>query len=662
MRAGKLFLVVIISFVMAMPLFGCSQDLAQNSGAHFFETDYQGWAWEKNTPQPSESGSQESENWTIMIYMIGSDLESKGGEATANLESILSVALPESVRIILYTGGTISWQNDLIDPSNNQIWSVKEGSLVLLENLKSKNMGESGTLIEFIDYAQTNYPADKKALLFWDHGAGSIHGFGADELFEYDGLWLSELSQALGESFDGHAFELIGFDACLMASIETASVLEPYAKYMVASEEVEPGGGWGYEYFFGQLAENPGMSGRELGIAITDGYYNKYAGTTTEDIITCSVIDLSKIPALEEMLGTFSASLSGSIVQRESMSMLAKVRQNVESYGEEPGTVSFDMIDLYGFISLQKGADQMLLQSLLDAIRGTVVYEVSGAQRLYSYGLSIYFPFAAKEYFDYSFGIYNDIDFCPKYKEFAFDFASRLTDQSYLNAVPEYPDTLIEESMELNDPEEDYSEIGSYYVKLTDEEMEYMSYVYCVLGIYLDDGTLIDLGYDSDLTIDYSDNTIHDNFGGWWTGLNDQPVAVYVMGETDEYVIYNIPVLYNGEKAVVKGAWIWDSTYEEGGYFTYNGIFYSTNEYSIPNTKLSIDLQIGDAITPIYTTLYSQDGFDGYYEGNTFYVDENGLYLGLISLPNGFYQYGFMFIDCYGNTHYSDFIDLELYE
>ena len=79
----------------------------------------------------------------------------------------------------------------------------------------------------------------------------------------------------------------------------------------------------------------------------------------------------------------------------------------------------------------------------------------------------------------------------------------------------------------------DLSEVGSYYVHLTDAQMEYLSYVYCTLGLYLDDGTVVDLGYDSDLSIDYTDSTIHDNFRGYWTGLNGQFVAVYVMEEVD---------------------------------------------------------------------------------------------------------------------------------
>ena len=651
----------LLSMLLIVSLFGCSPIEETDSS---WDSDSSSGFWEnddtQNTPLPSQTEEPGSENWTIMIYMNGSNLESEAGEATANLQSLLSVSLPESINVILYTGGTAYWQNDVISPYYNQIWSVENGELVLLETLDAKSIGESATLSEFISYGQTYYPADKKALLFWNHGGGSVIGFGSDELFDYDGLWLSEMSSAFEDSFDGQKFDLIGFDACLMASIETASTIEPYAKYMVASEEVEPGGGWDYTYSFSQLAQNPGMSGEQFGIEITDGYYNKYAGTTAEGIITCSVIDLSNIPAIEDLLAVFSEDLNGSIVTRENMAMLAKARQSAESYGEDPGTVSFDMVDLYGLVDMQEGADETVSSQLLTAIEDAVVYEVSGYQRLYSYGLSVYFPFAAKEYFDYSLSIYDGIDFCPEYKAFAAEFASKLTNQEYLNDVPDYDSALFEDAG-ADTGEEDYSEIGSYYVQLTDEEMEYLYYVYCVLGWYMDDGSLIDLGYDSDLTIDYSDNTIHDNFGGWWTGLNGQPVAVYVMEETDEYIIYNIPVLYNGEKAVVKGAWIWDTTYEENGYYIYNGIFYTNDEYAPPSTKFAIDLQIGDEITPLYTTLYAEDGYDGYYVGDPFYVDENGLYLELIWLPDGYYEYGFMFIDCYGEVHYSESTGFELY-
>jgi hypothetical protein len=409
-----------------------------------------------------------------------------------------------------------------------------------------------------------------------------------------------------------------------------------------------------------RLVEDPYMGGEELGVAITDGYWNKYQGREEEGFITLSVTDLSKIPKLEQMLGSYASQLSGSISRSGPISMLASVRYNAESYGDEAGAPSFDTVDLYGFISLQKGLDDKLCGEILNAIDEAVVYEKSGSNRNGSSGLSIYFPFKAKEYFEYNLQVYSSIDFCPEYKDFASDIAALLGDKVVVSSVPEFDGALYDESTGQAVEEEDYSEVGSYYVQLTEEEMSYMSYVYCTLGWYVED-TLIDLGYDSYLTIDYTDNTIHDDFGGSWTGLNGQPAAVYVMEETDEYIIYSIPVEYNGERAIVKGVWIWDDTKEEGGYYTYNGIYYA-NEQGLPGTRKSIELKAGDKITPIYPVLDAPDGYEGYYIGETFTVDENGLYLSTIVLSNGVYQYGFMFIDCYGNTHYSDTIDFELYE
>jgi hypothetical protein len=138
--------------------------------------------------------------------------------------------------------------------------------------------------------------------------------------------------------------------------------------------------------------------------------------------------------------------------------------------------------------------------------------------------------------------------------------------------------------------------------------------------------------------------------------MNGQPVAVFVMDEVvDEYIIYNIPILYNGELAVVKGAWVWDDTYEENGYYIVNGVFYTNDEYAPPNTKLSIELTYGDEITPVYPVLYTE-GTEEYRYGAPFYLNDDGLYLEWNYLPEGDYEYGFMFVDVYGEIHYSDFI------
>ncbi len=663
-KSAALFLCMLILFSIT----GCNAVYRNASDIFGSETD---GIWGK-TPAPSSSASamstQEgvSGTWTVMLYLNGSDLESQGGEGTSSLQSIVNADLPESINVLIYTGGTSSWNNDVVSPEANQIWLVENNDLTLLETQEPASMGESATLSGFISYAQTNYPADHKALLLWDHGGGSVIGFGADELYGYDGLYLSEMSEAFSSVDDGQPFELIGFDACLMASAEMAAVAAPYAKYMVASEEVEPGSGWDYGYLLEALAADTGMTGAELGMAITDGYFARSAGSGMEGDLTCSVIDLSRIDAIEQQLAAYVSSLDGQLAQPQTVQSLSQARIGADKYGEEPGatgTETLNMIDFYNFIQLQNGgaaADQ-----LMAAIQDAVVYERSGEQQVNSNGLSIYFPLEVPDSSDASLNVYNTIDFCPEYKQFVADYLTALGED--VSSMPvDYNSELIPAAQNG-----DLSEVGSFYVHLTDAQMDYLSYVYCTLGLYLDDGTIVDLGFDSDLNIDYTDNTVHDNFQGYWTGLNGQFAAVYVMEETEDYVIYSIPVLYKSrddtsemdddDMAIIRATWYWDDAYDNGGYYAYNGMYYMNQAYDAPSTKLAIEPVAGDVVTPIYWPYYAADGdYESYYTADPYTLRDEGIVLDWIELPSGSYQYGFMFYDVYGGEHYSEMTDFDV--
>lgn len=656
---NKKLVAVIMCVLLLLSVSGCHT--MSRSVSDIIDSETNG-VWGKPLSSPTETVQPTNEgqpgSWTIMLYLNGSDLESQGAEGTSSLQSIVEAKLPDNIHVLIYTGGTSHWYNDLVNPDANQIWLAKNNDLTLLETLDAKNMGESATLAEFITYAQTKYPADHKALMMWNHGAGSIIGFGADELYHYDGLVLSEMSSAFQTSFDGQPFEMIGFDACLMASVEMASVASPYAKYMVASEEVEPGSGWDYEYILEALGADTGMTGAELGEVITEGYFARSAGSGMEGTLTCSVVDLAKIEEIERLLGAYASGLDNQLVQPQTVQTLSQARQRVDHYGDEPGaggTESYNMVDFYHLIELQQGG--AATEELLAAINDAVVFERSGAQQPNSCGLSVYFPETAPSSDDISLQVYNAIDFCPEYKAFVSDYLTAL-DQNAQDIPVDYNSELI--SAEQSG---DLSEVGSYYVHLTDAQMNYLSYVYCALGMYLDDGTIVDLGYDSDLSIDYADNTIHDNFQGYWTGLNGHFVAVYVMEEYDnEYVIYNIPVLYNGEMAIIRATWIWDSAYNNGGYYEYNSMYYMNQEYAAPSSKLAITLESGDQITPIFWPSYTTDGnYEDYYTGEAFTLGVEGLTFDWIELPKGYYQYGFLFFDVYNSEHYSEMTDFEVY-
>ena len=120
-------------------------------------------------------------------------------------------------------------------------------------------------------------------------------GFGVDEdpgPHEY--LNFKTILSALRTALDSAGiakFDFIGFDACLMASMEMIAMLEPYANIYIGSEDLEPGHGWNYQYFE-RLYDTPyGLTGQKIAEVLWDSFFNEGTDVPT----TLSVIDLTKV-------------------------------------------------------------------------------------------------------------------------------------------------------------------------------------------------------------------------------------------------------------------------------------------------------------------------------------------------------------------------------
>ncbi len=98
-------------------------------------------------------------------------------------------------------------------------------------------------------------------LILSDHGGGWTGGWSDDDPEYGSGLTMQEIDDALGAIVADTgigAFELVGFDACLMGQLEVMSAVAPHARYAVGSEETEPSLGWGYAEFLRALTAGPG--------------------------------------------------------------------------------------------------------------------------------------------------------------------------------------------------------------------------------------------------------------------------------------------------------------------------------------------------------------------------------------------------------------------
>ena len=136
---------------------------------------------------------------TLMVYMCGTDLESRSGMASSDLAEMAAAKFSDNINLIVYTGGCSKWQTQGISSSTNQIYKIEQGGLKrLVKDVGNKAMTSPATLSSFIKWTAKNYPANRNFLIFWDHGGGSVTGYGYDEKFpKSSSMTLDGIKEAL---------------------------------------------------------------------------------------------------------------------------------------------------------------------------------------------------------------------------------------------------------------------------------------------------------------------------------------------------------------------------------------------------------------------------------------------------------------------------------
>nr|WP_243734984.1 clostripain-related cysteine peptidase [Paenibacillus turpanensis] len=584
--------------------------------------------------------------------MNGSDLESEdgAGAASKDLEEMMAIGSTDNVKVVVETGGTLQWNNPNISGEENQRWLVeKDGIQLLSEGLGARNIGEPATLLDFVTWGVKEYPADRYVLLFWDHGAGSVNGFGADELHNGDSLLLPEIQQAMSGAVKetGVSFELVGFDACLMATVETASLFAPYSKYFIASEELEPGHGWNYTPFLDYLTKNTNASGAELGQVITDGYRAQAEAEGTASEITLSVIDLTQIDEVEAALGSLVEKAALDLGQPERIQAIAKARSRSEDYGSSGAhggnTDMVDLADLTGQISSLYPAEA---KKLLKSIEDAVVYSINSTTKPKAAGLSVYFPYKDKENFQSNLETYRTLSFSKAYLDFVESYVEVIDSDAepvqFTNAAPEAAAS-----------EESSGGAMLYQVALDKTDIAEIAEAYSVLTTYADENTLVTLGMDDSVTIDEETGILEDEFTGEWVTLDGNLVSMFVNGHGDDFTEYAIPAKLNGEEVDI----LVTLNYETGE-SRIIGAWRGIDELSGMADKNILKIKAGDRVTPMFYTYNEASGEDGFLEGETFTVGQELALEGTV-LPEGQYQYGFYLIDFAQNESYSDFVEID---
>lgn len=353
---------------------------------------------------------------TVMVYMIGTDLESGYGAASRDLQEMYYAGIEDNINVVIETGGCKKWQLDI---SNNYIerYTVNSSGLHPLQTkIKSEPMTDPDVLSDFIRYASNNFPANRYMLILWDHGGGSVTGYGYDEKYPYaESMSPALISKALKNG--GVKFDVVGFDACLMANLETAIAVEPYADYLIGSEETEPGGGWYYTNWLNKLDSNTSISTVELGKLIIDDYVEESLRENRRSELTESITDLAELKyQISKPLAKFANSLSLKLNNNE-YNTLATSRSKTKEFSRSSGLDQVDLIDLASNMNLDGSND------LINAIKKSVKYNRT-ANINNAYGLSAYFPYASLSKMSKMSEIYEDINMDSDYTKAIQSFAT----------------------------------------------------------------------------------------------------------------------------------------------------------------------------------------------------------------------------------------------
>lgn len=218
---------------------------------------------------------------------------------------------------------------------------------------------------------------------------------GLDETSQHDALDSIELKKALDSAIASieqatgapFKFEILGFDACLMAGLEVAFQVRNVASFVVASEEIEPAIGWRYDFLTKLIETADGnIDGRELASGMVTSYLDGMQDYRIR-LVTQSAFDMTAVEDVALKLEALGV-LVDEMINPE-YRLLAKSEKNATRFYDT------DFLDLGHFASILKELknDQRIID-LLQSLESFILRSgfLFGNDRQKPTGLSIYFP------------------------------------------------------------------------------------------------------------------------------------------------------------------------------------------------------------------------------------------------------------------------------
>jgi len=269
----------------------------------------------------SSVGSSDRVRFVVQLDRVASDTERRFGDWTI-------------CHRFLVTQGMLPYPDSAIGD-----WGDGAGG-------REVDMADPETLVDFVNWATSRFPARRVALIVADHGFG-WEGMCIDDTSGDSWMYLDELASALDHARTKP--DLLGLDACIMATLEVAWELRSCgSEILVASEEW--GTTWAFDSVAAALIDDPELAPIDLARAITRSYLSRHQ---TDSNVTLSAIRLEAIQTLGDCFSAFAhRAIAGA---------------------------SYESLE-------------PLVQAAIDAFDDAVVVSEHSTERPDAHGLTIYFP------------------------------------------------------------------------------------------------------------------------------------------------------------------------------------------------------------------------------------------------------------------------------
>ncbi|MCR4578957.1 MAG: hypothetical protein K5681_01275 [Treponema sp.] len=600
-------------------------------------------------------------DWTLFIYLCGSDLESNSSCGVTDLKEIAKSSIGSNVNVLIETGGSRKWHGFDVSSTNLNRFVLKNGKITKVATLPLASMGNPKTLSDFISWGAKNYPAKKYALDFWNHGSGSVYGVCFDEnypddLLGSDSLLASELKQAFTDA--GVSFEIFIFDTCLSATIEMADTLSNYGKYMVASEEVVLSACLSYDKWISSLSSKPEQTGAQLGRQIAELYSTNMRNAGYSSSCTMSVLDLSRINRVKLAFQAMASQMTQKTQNVTSFRNLIRSGAKGVKYGSSSDNEGYtNLIDLGEFAQNAAAEVPEQAQALIKEIKNAVLFEVHGKDEGNSCGIAVYYP--VKYIGDTS--VYADnVDNRPYLQ--------------YLDAILEnwsapqwvYKDKKVKAFKPVKSASYDVE--FSTFIENFDEEPRYAlnisngldSVDFVTMNLYWYDEEakeFLYLGNDNNINGDWDSGVFYDNFDGTWITIDDCYVNAELIEASEDANYYSVPVELNGKDTNLRLKY----SFTTGKYKligAYDGIENGTASKGMRHLKE------GDKLAFVFYAVSEDSDEDdeatAYIGGETTY--SKNIVIEDSDLFDGLYYYQYEIQDIFGNVKYSDFAEMECSE